>query len=143
MLRGVRRPRTALALTAAAAALAGAGLGGCGDSGPTDEQQVAQAVNAFGRATAAKDYGALCSRILAPSLIRTVTEIGLPCERALAKGLGTVRSPHLAIGAIAIDGDRATADVRTSAAGQAPSQDTLRLERVGGAWRVASLAGGD
>jgi hypothetical protein len=143
MLRAVRRPRIAVAMTAAAAALAGGGLGGCGASGPTDEQQVAQVVNAFGRATAAKDYGALCSRILAPSLIRTVTDIGLPCEQALAKGFESVRSPHLAIGAISIDGDRATADVRTSAANQAPSQDTLRLERVDRAWRVASLAEGD
>jgi hypothetical protein len=135
MLRAVRRRWTALALTTAAA-----GLAGCGSSGPTDEQQVARVVNAFGRATATKDYAALCTRILAPSLIRTLTDIGLPCERALAKGLGSVRSPHLAIGAITIDGDRATAGVRTSAAGQAPSQDTLRLERVHGAWRVASLA---
>jgi hypothetical protein len=134
MLRAVRRRWTAMALTTAAA-----GLAGCGSSGPTDEQQVARTVTAFGQATAAKDYGALCTRILAPSLIRKVTAIGLPCERALAKGLGDVRSPALAIGAINVEGDRATADVRTSAAHQAPSRDTLRLERVGGAWRVASL----
>jgi hypothetical protein len=102
---------------------------------------VARAVTAFARATAAKDYTALCTRILAPSLIDDVTGIGLPCEQALARGLGGVRSPSLTLGEIAVDGDRATAQVRTSAANQAPSRDTLRLERVRGTWRVASLAG--
>jgi hypothetical protein len=135
MLRAVRRRRIALAVAAVAPVLAG-----CGSGGPTDEQLVARTVSAFGRATAAKDYRALCDRILAPSLIEQVTSIGLPCEKALERGLGGVRSPRLALGAVTVDGDRATAEVRTAAANQAPSRDTLRLEKVRGAWRVASLA---
>ena len=137
MLRAVRRRRTALA--AAAGALALAGCGGCGGSQPTDEQLVARAVTAFGRATSAKDYAALCDRILAPSLIEQVTAIGLPCEQALRRGLGGVRSPRLTLGAVTVHGDTATAEVRTAAANQAPSRDTLRLEKVRGSWRVASL----
>ena len=50
----------------AAAALAGALLAGCGDSGPTAEEQVRQTLDEFGRATAAKDYQALCDRVFAP-----------------------------------------------------------------------------
>jgi hypothetical protein len=135
MLRAVRRSRIALAVPIAALALAG-----CGSGGPTDEQLVARAVTAFGRATAAKDYRVLCDRILAPSLIEQVTSIGLPCEKALERGLGGVQAPRLTLGAVTVDGDNATAEVRTAAANQAPSRDTLRLERVHGAWRVASLA---
>jgi hypothetical protein len=135
MLRAVRRRRIALAVPVAVLALAG-----CGSGGPTDEQLVARAVTAFGRATAAKDYRALCDGILAPSLIEQVTSIGLPCEKALERGLGGVRSPRLTLGAVTIDGDTATAEVRTAAANQAPSRDTLRLERVHGSWRIASLA---
>jgi hypothetical protein len=135
MLRAVRRRRIALAVPVAALALVG-----CGSGGPTDEQLVARAVTAFGRATAAKDYRTLCDRILAPSLIEQVTSIGLPCEKALERGLGGVRSPRLTIGAVIVDGDHATAEIRTAAANQAPSRDTLRLERVHGTWRVASLA---
>jgi hypothetical protein len=112
---------------------------GCGSTGPTDEQLVARTVGAFSRATAAKDYGSLCSRILAPSLIDKVTQIGLPCEQALKKGLGDVRDPRLTVGKITVSGDGASAEIRTSATGQAPSRDTLRLERVGGAWRISSL----
>jgi hypothetical protein len=135
MLRAVRRRCIALAVPAAMLALAA-----CGSGGPTDEQLVARAVTAFGRATAAKDYRTLCDRILAPSLIEQVTSIGLPCEKALERGLGGVRSPRLTLGAVTVDGDKATAEVRTAAANQAPSRDTLRLEKVRGAWRVASLA---
>ena len=36
-------------------------------------------------------------------------------------------------------GDTATAEVQSSAAGEAPSHDTLRFVRVGGRWRIASL----
>lgn len=134
MLRAVRRRCIALVVPAAVLALAG-----CGSGGPTDEQLVARTVTAFGRATAAKDYRALCQEILAPSLIEEVTAIGLPCEQALERGLGGVRSPRLTLGAVTVEGDKATAEVRTAAANQAPSRDTLQLQKVRGAWRVASL----
>jgi hypothetical protein len=112
-------------------------LAGCG--GPSDEQEVAGTVSAFGRATSAKDYRTLCDRILAPTLIQQVEEIGLPCEQALQKALGGVQNPRLTIGKVTVTGDKATAEIRTSATGQAPSRDVLQLARVKGAWRVASL----
>jgi hypothetical protein len=134
MLPAVRRQAPGLVAWLLAALIAG-----CGASGPSDEQLVARAVAAFGRATAAKDYKTLCTRVLAPALIEKVTQIGLPCEQALRQGLGDVQDPRLTVGSISVGGDRATAEIRTSATGQAPSRDTLRLERVGGAWRIASL----
>jgi hypothetical protein len=127
----VRRP---VLLVATALALAG-----CGSSGPGDDELVARTVASFGRATAAKDYPALCNRLLAPSLIEKVQQVGLPCTKALATALGDVSDPRLTIGEITVDGDRASAEIRTSASGQAPSSDTLRLERVRGSWRIASL----
>jgi hypothetical protein len=112
---------------------------GCGDQGPTPEQEVRSTVAAFGRATAAKDYQALCDRLLAPSLVEEVESIGLPCEVAMRRGLGDVRDPQLTIGRVQVEGERATVEVRTSAAGEEPSQDTLRLLRVDGAWKISSL----
>jgi hypothetical protein len=120
--------------------LAACALAGCGESGPTDEQQVRGALAAFERATAARDYKALCERILAPKLIETVEKIGLPCEVALKKGFEDVKDPRLSVGAIDVQEDRATAEVRSSAAGESPSQDTVELLRVGDGWRIASLA---
>jgi hypothetical protein len=120
----------------------GALAAGCGESGPSDDQQVRETLGAFQRATAARDYRALCDRVLAPKLIEAVERIGLPCEDALEKGFEGVEDPRLAVGSVTVDGDRARAEVRSSAAGQAPSRDTVELVRVGGRWRIASLAGG-
>jgi hypothetical protein len=130
MLRPVRYLAPALALLI---------LAGCGEQGPTPEEQVRATVTEFGRATAAKDYAALCDRILAPSLIEEVESIGLPCERALQQGLGEVEDPRLTIGRIDVREDQASAEVRTSAAGEEPSQDTLRLVNLDGTWKISSL----
>jgi hypothetical protein len=127
----VRRPSVALLLAFAA-------LAGCG-GGPTDEQQVRDTVDAFSKATTAKDYDTMCKRLLAPKLLEQVRQAGLPCEVALSKSLDAVKDPKLSIGRIAVDGDSATADVRTTAAGEQPSRDTLKLSRIGGRWRIASL----
>jgi hypothetical protein len=122
-----------------ASALVLAILAGCGGSGPTPEQQVRTTVSDFGRATAAKDYKTICARLLAPKLIEDVTSIGLPCERALKQGLGHVKEPRLTIGNVRIDGDQASAEIRSSASGQEPSQDTLKLVKVNGTWKISSL----
>jgi hypothetical protein len=130
MLRPVRSLAPALVLLV---------LVGCGDAGPTPEEQVRTTVGDFGRATAAKDYRALCEDLLAPQLVDKVTQVGLPCEAALRRGLGRVKDPHLTIGRVQVDGDRASAEIRTSAAGEQPSKDTLRLVNVNGTWKIASL----
>jgi len=128
----VRRAAAVLALALA--------LAGCGDPEPTDEQQVRSTLNAFTKATAAKDYQRLCDRVLAPSLIADLKKIGLPCEIALQQGLGNVKQPRLIVGDVKIDGKKATAEVRSSAQGQAPSRDTVELVRTEDGWRIASLA---
>ena len=73
-------------------------LSGCGENEPTDEEQVRTTLTAFSRATAAKDYQALCDKLLAPSLIADLKKIGLPCGIALQQGLGDVRQPRLIVG---------------------------------------------
>ena len=112
-------------------------LSGCG--GTPDPEKVRTVVEAFGVATKTKDYQRLCDELLAPKLVEEVERVGLPCEVALGQGLGEVRSPELTIGRIEIDGDKATADVRTAAAGELPSRDKLELVRFGDGWRIASL----
>ena len=97
MLRWVRRPLAALLVL-------GAGVSACG-GGPSDAERVHAAVEAFGRATAAKDYQRLCDRVLAPELVEEVESSGLPCEVALQQGLGEVEAPTLTIGRIEVYGD--------------------------------------
>ena len=130
MLRRVRFLAPAVALLV---------LVGCGEGGPTPEEQVRSTVAAFGRATAAKDYQRLCDQLLAPSLVEDVESIGLPCEVALRQGLGGVREPRLTIGRIQVKDDTASAEVRTAAAGEKPSKDTLELVNLDGEWKISSL----
>ncbi len=132
MLRPVRAPFVALLA-------AGALLCGCGESGPSDGERVHATVEAFGTASAAKDYQRLCDDLLAPKLVADVEAAGLPCEVAMRQGLGEVKAPTLTIGRISVDGDKATAEVKSSAAGQEPSSDTMQLVRVDESWRIASL----
>jgi hypothetical protein len=122
--------------------LAACVLAGCGESGPTDEQRIRATLAEFQRATAAGDYRALCDRILAPQLIESVTQVGLTCELALQKGFEDVEEPRLTVGEVKVDDERATAEVRSSAAGESPSEDTVELVSVGDGWRIASLGDG-
>ena len=124
----------------AAAALAAAALAGCG-SGPSTQEQVRQTLDEFGRATAAKDYQALCDRVFAPQLVTKLTEVGLPCEVAMQRSFEDVENPRLTIGKITVAEDEksAKAEIRSSATGQAPSRDTVTLVPVDGGWRVSSL----
>jgi hypothetical protein len=133
----MRRRAGVLAVVVLAAV---AGLAGCGKSEPSDEQQVRTTLTAFSRATADKDYQALCDRLLAPALIADLKKIGLPCEIALQQGLGDVRQPRLIVGDVTVKGKSAVAEVRTSAEGQAPSKDTVELVRTDAGWRISSLA---
>jgi hypothetical protein len=122
--------------------LAACALAGCGDSGPSDEQQIRSTLAEFQRATAQRDYAALCDHVFAPKLIETVKQIGLPCELALKKGLENVRNPRLSVGDVTVHGNAASARVRSSAQGEAPREDTVDLVRVGDSWRISSLGGG-
>jgi hypothetical protein len=125
-------PRTAAALLAVAA------LAGCGTS---DEQKVRDTLARFQTATAKKDYGALCKDVLARDLVGRLQAIGLPCELALRKSLGGVSRPALKIEKVRVRGDTALANIDTTAAGQRPSRDTIRLVRQGDAWRISALSG--
>jgi hypothetical protein len=121
---------------AAAIALA---IAGCGKEEPTPEQQVRQTLDAFGKATASRDYQALCDHILAPQLIDKLKQVGLPCEVALQQSLGDVKDPRISVGKVTVTDKLAKAEVRTSATGQPPSQDTVELVPVGKSWRISSL----
>ena len=125
--------RDVLALVACA--LVGAGAG-CGES---DADQVRGTVLSFGAATAKRDYQQLCDRLLSRTLVARAEE-QLPCEQAWRVGLDGVESPKLTVQSVAVDGDHATARVRSVATGQRPSVDTIRLIRQGEAWRIDSLA---
>jgi ketosteroid isomerase-like protein len=115
-------------------------LVGCGDKGTTPEDAVRDVVTRFGKASAKKDYQAICDDLVARSLSDNVEEFGLPCELAFKQGMDPVRRPRLVIRKLSVKGDVAKVAVHTTAANQAPSDDTLTLRRIDGEWRISSLS---
>lgn len=117
-------------------------LSACGvDSGPSPETQVRAKLAQFNRATAAKDYEALCTQIYSSSLTSRTEAIGLPCAVALRRALAEVDDPQLTVGEVTVTEKTARAQVRTSAKGQAPSRDTVELREEKDGWRIVQLAG--
>ena len=122
-----------LAALLAAAAL----VAGCGTD---DEADVRETLGQFGEATAKKDYQRLCDDLLSPDLVEQVRRVNLPCEVALQTGFEDVENPRIEVRSVKIDGDTATAQVRSTASNQEPSTDTIQLQKVDGEWRIASLS---
>ncbi len=105
-----------------------------------DEGEVRETLTAFAEATARKDYQRLCDELFSEKLVAEVRRT-VPCEVALRNSsLGDARSPKLEVRTVKVDGDTASAIVRSSAANQPPSEDTVRLVREGQGWRIAALA---
>lgn len=116
---------------------------GCGSDEPTPREEVRTVLTTFARATEDRDYETICTKVFAPRLLEGLRQISLPCQVALQKSLGQVEDPKLTVGAIEVDGTTARAEVRTSAAGQEPSTDTVELQQVDGSWRISALGGGE
>jgi ketosteroid isomerase-like protein len=122
-----------------AGALALLATAGCGGGSP--EHQVRDTVQGYAKAFARHDYQALCDRYLAPAIgtgLQSAT--GVPCESAVRASVSSTRAPAVKVGTVQVKGDRATAAVHSTAAGQAPSDDTMALQRIHGDWRITALA---
>jgi Putative lumazine-binding len=117
--------------------LAAAVLAGCG--GPSDEQQVRATITDFARATAQKDYARICKQLFAARLVEQLQQVNFPCDRALKRAFSHVKDPRVSVGTVKVDGTKASAQVRSSATGEKPSQDTIELVKVDGRWRIDSL----
>jgi Putative lumazine-binding len=127
---------SARAILALLCVLAVAGAG-CGRS---EEREVRRTLDAFAQATARKDYQRLCDDLFAERLVEEVRRT-VPCEVALRNSsLNDARNPKLTVRSVAVDGNRATAVVATSAANQRPSEDTVELVKEGEQWRILALA---
>ncbi len=125
------------ATIAAAAVLAQAGCGS-----PSQEDQVRSTLKTFAAAVADKDYERICNDLLAQELVSKVTAVGLSCPDALSRGLGSAQRPTLKVLSVKVRSDKlAMATVRTGAANQRPSTDSVRVVKEKGSWRIGSLSG--
>ena len=94
-------------------------------------------VERLGAATARKDFATICDELLSAATRQQAG--GAQCESVLAARADGVRRPRIVIQAIAVEGAQAAVRVRTTAIGQAPTTDTIRLAREQGKFRIVSL----
>lgn len=133
--------------TAAIAGLCGHSLGTVA-TGRAAKPQVAESelaavnrtVDGYANATREKDYQTICDHLYAKELVERVRAAGLPCEVALRTGLEDRQNPRVEVLGVEFKGDEALARLRSTADGEVPSTDLVRLVKEDGEWRVASLS---
>jgi hypothetical protein len=133
--------RTALALLVAALLLSS-----CGAAAPRDsakdfkgaERDVATAVEDVEDAARKADAGALCTKLLSPSLLTMLETQGTNCKTAVREAFKDADSLDLTVKDVTINGEKATAKV-TSGTGSDEKSDTLELEKSGATWKISSL----
>ncbi len=125
--------RTLAALLSAGALLAT----GCGAD---DEGDVRATLEQYVKAIQSRDYQTICDDIFSQRLIDKLREVNLPCETALQRGFKDVESPTIQVRSVKIEGDSASAVARSDAANQEPSEDTIRLAKEDGRWKIIALS---
>jgi hypothetical protein len=89
------------------------------------------------KATAQQDFTTICNDLLAAATRRRAG--GDQCPDVLGQRARGVSHPRIRIQSIEIRGNDAFVRVRTTATGQAPTTDVIRLIRENGHYRVFSL----
>jgi hypothetical protein len=119
--------------------IAGCGGGGSGKPEPITgpAKDVAEVVARLQKATAEQDFTTICDDLLAAATRRQAG--GDQCPDVLGQRARGVRHPRIRIQSIEIRGNDAFVRVRTTATGQAPTNDVIRLVREDGRYRVFSL----
>lgn len=109
-------------------------------AGPNADKDVRATLDRYAAATRQKDYQRLCDDLYANELVQRIRNAGLPCEVALKTGLEDRQNPQLTVLGVEVTGDQALARVRSTAIGEQPSLDTVKLIKQDGGWRVADLS---
>jgi hypothetical protein len=119
-------------------------MGGCGGGGDSKPKPIsgpakdaADVIQRFEKATAQQDFTTICDELLAASTRKQAG--GADCPAVLDQRARGVRRPRIRIQSIEVKGNQAQVRVRTTAIGQAPSSDVIRLVRENGRFRVLSL----
>jgi hypothetical protein len=111
-------------------------LAGCAQSA-TD--QVRAKVQELAHAAAARNYGEICSDVLAPSLVAHLVSNGIPCSVGLEEALGSVHDPVINVGRVRVRGRKAWAVILASARGQRALVSGVELVETARGWRILSL----
>jgi hypothetical protein len=129
-----------------AAALVCAGCGTTGSSSVGNfsgaKKAVAQTIEDLQSAGKNSNESKICNKLLAPALVRRITQAGSTCKKAIGDALDEADSFDLTVKAVTLVGpNKAIALVRSTGAGKQNRTDTLALIKVGPDWKIAALGG--
>ena len=134
------RPGGTALLCALAIGLASCGGGDDeGDDAGGLAREAAAVVEQLERSIVAGEFERICSELLSAEVRRQAG--GGDCPNQLERTSAGVRRPRIDVREIRIEGAEASVDVVTTAQGQDPVADTIRLVREAGAYRISSLSG--
>jgi hypothetical protein len=122
-------------------------LGACGSGGSKPAsapvaaaaREAAAVIARFEAATGRHDFETVCDRLL--SSAERVQAGGMDCPRLMAARAAGIHRPRIRIRSIELTSRGALVHVQTTATGQAPTNDVIRLVRERGRLRIASLGG--
>ena len=127
------------ALCALAIALAGCGGGDDDEAAGGLAQEAGDVVKQLERSIAKGDYDYICSNLLSAEVRRQAG--GGECPAMLERTSAGLKRPRIQVQKISIEGATAEVQVVTVAEGQDRVEDTIRLVREAGGYRISSLSG--
>lgn len=132
------RPALLLSLLVLPLAACGAAPRDSAEDFSGEERAVASTVEDLESAARDNDSEAVCTKLLAESLVSTLKQQGTNCATAVKDAFRDADALELTVEDVTISGSRATAEV-TSGTGDNEKTDTLELEKAGADWRISSL----
>jgi hypothetical protein len=102
------------------------------------QHDVATTIDDLHSAAAKNDEGQVCSQLLAKQLVDTLDAAPGGCQAKVKTALKDTDTTNLTVEAVAIDGNRATARVKTEN-GAKDKTTTLQLVNEGGRWKISSF----
>ena len=83
------------------------------------------------------DQARICRDLLTSTLIGTIRSGGQSCDSAISDALDDADTFDLTVKSVTVSGNSATAVVESKR--KKPAQDTFKLVKEGGRWKIASL----
>ena len=131
---------------ALAVAVAALGVAGCTSTGSSSSSSkftgaqgdVAKVVSDLAQAGQRKDAQKICTQILAPELVRQLTDAGTSCQTEMKKAIDDADDYDLSVQRVTVNGNQATAVVKRGTDGPTA---TFRFVRENGAWKATSFGG--
>jgi hypothetical protein len=132
------RPRSAVLVLVVALT-----VGGCTASNTSSskdfqgtDKAVADAVDDLATAGKRKDEGKICTELLTRELAQRMRATGATCETEVSDAIADADDFDFTVKDVTVSGATATAQVENN-----DRTTTFRLQKVGQAWRFASLGG--